>query len=116
MAESGLNLHMTPPLYQPLEPRSLFSELIHSVKASTSCESQAKNLSECRKRPEGKLTNPEKCQGFALSLIDCYREVQQVAPSCKESFNTALSCLQNSGSCDRDLESYLACKPSASHK
>lgn len=116
MAESGWNFHMTPPLSQPLEPRGLFTELIHSIKASSSCESQAKSLAECRKKPEGKLTNPEKCQSFAVSLIDCYRDVQQVAPSCKESFNSALSCLENSRSCDHVLESYLACKPTASHK
>ena len=76
MAESGWNFHMTPPLNQPLEPRALFTELIHSVKASISCESQAKNLAECRRKPEGKITNPEKCQSAAISVIDCYRDVQ----------------------------------------
>ena len=116
MVDPGWNFDMNPPLYRELTAPEIFSELIHSVKANQVCEKPAKALAECRKRPEGKLTNPEKCQTAAITVVDCFKAVQVVPQPCSETYNSLLRCLGNSENCVSLMETYLNCSHPAASK
>lgn len=116
MAEHGWNYHMNPPKYREVSDPDTYIELIHSISASKYCEKVAKDLAQCRKRPEGKLTHPEKCKDPAISLINCFKTVQAIPQPCKQHFDSTLNCLQTGKKCDSFLESYLSCDHPAASK
>lgn len=116
MVDPGWNFNMNPPLYRDVTSPEIVNELIHSIKANKVCENPAKALAECRKRPEGKLTNPEKCQTAAITVIDCYKAIQVVPQACSESYNSLLRCFEGTESCVSLMDSYLNCSHPASSK
>ncbi|CAG9329581.1 unnamed protein product [Blepharisma stoltei] len=116
MVENSWNFQFLPPQVDVYSKDEVFSNLIHSAKAYSSCAPVVKKFAECRKRPIGKIVDPETCQPYAEHLIECYNEVKGVPASCKTSYEKVFNCLQHGGKCEEDLRGYLDCKHPATSK
>ena len=116
MVESGLNLFMMPPKYRQYHYLEVNDELIQSVKAFITCTNIAKTFAECRRRPAGKLVDPESCKDHAEALHVCYNEVKKIPLDCKSLFENAFNCMKTRGNCEQALSEYVGCPHPASKK
>jgi hypothetical protein len=108
MSESW-NFYMTPAERWQYSNREVSEELAHSIKAYSICGNIAKALAQCRRKPEGGLVFPEKCEKHALAIVDCYQAVKTVPNECSQAFHAATSCLEKHGRCENEMEQYARC-------
>jgi hypothetical protein len=113
MAEKW-NFHMSPPETWHYSSSQVNEELVHSIKAFNACGSVAKALADCRRKPEGAIARPEKCQNHALALVECYQAVKTVPANCTQAFFNTTNCLNSNGSCGILMDAYVGCEHPAS--
>ena len=108
---------MMPPLNGEYSRGEKSNELVNSAKAFHACGSVAKSFAACRRRPEGRLVNPEKCLDHANALLNCYHEVKVIPESCKNSYQKTVICLRDGkGSCSNNLQEYVKCEHPVTEK
>ena len=105
---------MSPPESWGYSNKEVNEELVHSLKAFHTCNSVAKALGDCRRKPEGGVVRPDKCENHALAIVECYHAVKTVPAACNQTFYHTVNCLNSNGSCEAEMNKYIACEHPAS--
>lgn len=85
-------------------------ELISSTKAFHFCKSLSQTFYDCRKTPQGRVTDPEICFDAASNLLQCYSYIKLIPKPCETQYSSIKSCLDtNQTSCAKLMQSYVDC-------
>ncbi|OMJ95562.1 hypothetical protein SteCoe_974 [Stentor coeruleus] len=104
------NLGFQPPKNAEYTQEEIYHEFVSSAKGYHVCQKDANEFYNCRKKPLGKVVEPERCLNFATKVYECFQQVRKVHPECQMVYSELINCMANRNSnCSLKLNDYIEC-------
>lgn len=104
------NLGFQPPKNAEYTQEEIYHEFVSSARGYHMCQNDANEFYNCRKKPLGKVVEPERCLKFATKVYECFHHARKVHPDCQLAYSELINCMSNPESnCSVKLADYIEC-------